>query len=478
MATKAAKVRGAAKGRRKPGKGGRPSKAAARRATVRMYRLGVGDCFLLSFPRPGKEEDFRILIDCGVHQAQKGGKDQVKKAIDDLMQVTGGKFDVIVGTHEHQDHLSGFPEIQNTFGDDCADEIWTAWTEDDGDDFAKSLRRKKDKALTALYGAQTRMQLAGAGEQQGRLSSLLGFFGDETGPRLKTFGKALRALSSTVKYLDPNRPPIEIIDDQVRAFVLGPPRDKELIGQSDPSKKDKTQVYSFGFGNYFGLVEQVEPALDRDRHAPFDDRYSLPLEGTKALSFFQRRYWAHVNDEDPAKRIDTAQDWRRIDSDWMDVATTLAMQLDQDTNNTSLVLAFELGPKRQGGPVLLFAADAQVGNWLSWQNVKWELEGRTVTGPDLLKRTILYKVGHHASHNATLNKLGLELMASLELALVPTDSDMAEAVHWGTLPWKPLLDRLREKARSGVIRTDKAFGSKKMPAADVVEHPLYYEVTI
>ena len=68
----------------------------------------------------------------------------------------------------------------------------------------------------------------------------------------------------------------------------------------------------------------------------------------------------------------------------MGVATTLAMQLDQDTNNTSLVLAFELGPRKESGPVLLFAADAQVGNWLSWQNVTWTFEGRTITGPDLL----------------------------------------------------------------------------------------------
>ena len=31
---------------------------------VRMYRQGLGDCFLLSFPRPGGES--HVLIDCGV----------------------------------------------------------------------------------------------------------------------------------------------------------------------------------------------------------------------------------------------------------------------------------------------------------------------------------------------------------------------------------------------------------------------------
>ncbi|TIM05499.1 hypothetical protein [Mesorhizobium sp.] len=41
----------------------------------------------------------------------------------------------------------------------------------------------------------------------------------------------------------------------------------------------------------------------------------------------------------------------------------LALDMNDATNNASLVLAFELG---KGGNVLLFAADAQRGNWLSW----------------------------------------------------------------------------------------------------------------
>ena len=51
------------------------------------------------------------------------------------------------------------------------------------------------------------------------------------------------------------------------------------------------------------------------------------------------------------------------------------------------------------GKVLLFAADAQTGNWLSWSAVKFK-DGAKLD--DLLKRTVFYKVGHHASHNATL----------------------------------------------------------------------------
>ncbi len=452
-----------------------------RRATIRMYRLGVGDCFLVSFPRAG-QDDFRILIDCGVHQAQSGGSQKIKDSVQDLKTVLpNGKIDVVVGTHEHQDHLSGFPEIQKVLGAACAGEVWAAWTENADDPLAQSLRTKKDQALTALYGAHTRMQLAGATEQESQLGSLLGFFGDEAGPKLKAFGAALKSLSNKITYLQPGDPPIEIVDDQVRVFVLGPPRQKELLEQSDPSKKDKDQIYNFGA--YMGLLEQVTPALGDTPIGPFDDRFTLPLEGTKALPFFKQRYWAETNDEKLAERSDNTQDWRRIDADWMGVATTLAMQLDQDTNNTSLVLAFELGPRKEGGPVLLFAADAQVGNWLSWQNVTWTFEGRTITGPDLLRRTILYKVGHHASHNATLKKLGLDAMANLELALVPTDAEMAAKVKWGTLPWPPLLQALADKATQGVVRTDESYVAKpaedgKPPAIKVRQENLFYEVEL
>src|SRR6202011_1736435 len=118
-------------------------------------------------------------------------------------------------------------------------------------------------------------------------------------------------------------------------------------------------------------------------------------------------------------------DWRRIDGEWLGPATELALALQSYTNNTSLVLALELGELGKGD-VLLFAADAQVGNWESWQTWQFDVGGRTVTGPDLLKRTIFYKVGHHGSHNATLREKGLELMTQDGLiAMIPVNHGMA-----------------------------------------------------
>lgn len=91
-----------------------------------------------------------------------------------------------------------------------------------------------------------------------------------------------------------------------------------------------------------------------------------------------------------------------IDYDWLAAADDLALQLDNATNNTSLVLAIEL---IGDGRVLLLPADAQLGNWKSWKKVEFSVTEsgttRTVKAADLLKRTVFYKVGHHASHSAT-----------------------------------------------------------------------------
>ncbi|MFN3232354.1 MAG: MBL fold metallo-hydrolase [Alphaproteobacteria bacterium] len=440
---------------------------------IRMYRVGVGDCFLLSYAKQCGGT-FHMLIDCGVHQSTKGGSDRIRQVVDNIKEETGGKFDVVVGTHEHWDHISGFRQAEETFATCTAEEIWFAWTEDDRDEDAKDLADRRHLAIAALTGAQQRMRLNGLDRDERLLSGLLGFFGDGAGKNLAKAGKALKAMSSNIKYRQPGEPPIELPGVCARVFVLGPPRDKTLMKKDSPSKRD-SEVYEFGaYGNQLAALA---PALESGNATPFDQSRSVPLEASRGIGFFDRHYWSDRSAEAPqGDREDTTQGWRRLGADWLTAATTLALHLDEDTNNTSLVMAIELGPPDEDGPVLLFAADAQVGNWLSWQDVEWpDYHGRRITGPDLLRRTVVYKVGHHASHNATLRELGLEQMDKLALALVTTDDEMAKKVGWGTLPWPALLDRLDEKTGGNVLRTDR-----KKPAGldsfEVVEDELYYDV--
>lgn len=475
MAAKKKSAAGRSATTRVPGSPRVAAPAGSLGVSVRMYRLGVGDCFLVSLAKPDGSK-FRILVDCGVHQSQTGGSNLVNQVVSHLHKETGGKIDVVVATHEHWDHISGFCQAEVLFRTFTVGEVWAAWTENASDAFAKTLKDKRDRAIKALAQAESRFHLAGRSGADNALTGLIGFFGDTTGVKLAKAGKVLKDLAggeAKVKYREPGEAPIELDGMNARIFVLGPPRDREAINRDAP-REGANEVYSFGA--YGQALDVVELAFENQGNAPFDSRFAIPLTGTKAIEFFQRTYWAD-RAPDAAGRVDTTQGWRRIDDDWLSAATSLGLKLDEDTNNTSLVLALELGPADVGGPVILFAADAQVGNWLSWQKVRWDIHGRRVTGPDLLKRTILYKVGHHASHNATLSALGLELMDALELAFVPTDDKMAKKVGWGTLPWPKLLTRLDEKTKGRVVRTDRKL-SAASAARGVVDDPLFYQIDL
>jgi hypothetical protein len=137
------------------------------------------------------------------------------------------------------------------------------------------------------------------------------------------------------------------------------------------------------------------------------------------------------------------------------MSADLALQLDNRTNNTSLVLAFEFAAS---GRVLLFAADAQVGNGLSWSDVKFGTGPDAVTGSDLLARTVYLKVGHHGSHNATLKAKGLERMTDPDLAaFIPVNERDAKQIGWGRMPFQGILDELAARTAGRVIRADDAW---------------------
>ena len=154
---------------------------------------------------------------------------------------------------------------------------------------------------------------------------------------------------------------------------------------------------------------------------------------------------------------------RRIDGDWLWTgAQHLALKMDTYTNNTCLVLAFELPASKK---VLLFAADAQVGNWLSWHDHQYRAPGgRTLTASDLLARTALYKVGHHGSHNATLREKGLELMTHPDLvAMLPVEADGVARLRYGQMPLKSLMQALGEKTEGRILRLDQSWRNNRAP---------------
>src|SRR5271169_5091414 len=87
-----------------------PAAVSLPKLRVRMYRQGLGDCFLLTF-NPGGDEK-HVLIDCGT-LGSKTTDVKLPDVIADIDKTTNGHLHLVVGTHQHQDHLSGFPKLSD-----------------------------------------------------------------------------------------------------------------------------------------------------------------------------------------------------------------------------------------------------------------------------------------------------------------------------------------------------------------------------
>jgi hypothetical protein len=419
---------------------------ATREVTVRMFRKMLGDCFLLGFPRRGGGR-FHMLIDCGALRSKHYKPADMNGIVRAIRKQTDSKLDVVAATHEHWDHISGFADARGEFEQIEVDKIWVAWTEDPKSEAAKVLKKQFKKGKKAVELALQRMPRHSdqrMAQYRTAVERLLEFSGG-VGARDTTAStwQYILGKASNV-YCHPEKPPLELdgVDD-VRVYVLGPPEDPDYVRrlQSKRETYDSDHPTFAPFAGFLAATESDDAAA-AERALPFARRHRLrPAPGARP-DFFVKHY--------------DADEWRRIDNEWLGLTGELALHLDSYTNNTCLAFAIELG---DDGPVLLFPGDAQVGNWLSWQERKWTLrskagEKRTVTAAELLSRTVLYKVGHHGSHNATMRGKGLEMMESPGLvAMIPVHRKTAKDQEW-EFPYRPLWRRLKERARGRVLLGD------------------------
>ena len=450
------------------------SSAAARprqgaRGQIRVYRHGLGDCILVRLRR-GNGTDYKILIDCGVAVATKGAREKMTRVAEDIVRETGGEVDVLVVTHEHWDHVSGFIQAEKVFQQLRIGEIWLAWTEDEDDELAQSLRRDHAKALAVLGASAQAMALGGHGDRAVELMNIVGLVG-AAGERTRAALDKAKSMAKRHRYWQPDatqkapkqqRTPIQLEDPRVTIYALGPPYDAKAIRKTLPTKSNP-ETYELKLDGAGAFPAGVFHALMADENAPpFAPTVTIPMEDGRAMPFFNENYWGAERE---------GKDWRRIDDDWLGAADELALAMQNATNNTSLVLAIEFSDQ----DVLLFAADAQVGNWRSWQDRKWNVDGREVTGPDLLANTVFYKVGHHGSHNATLKERGLELMKNLKTAVIPVDQTVAKKMRWGAMPKESLVTALDTITKGRTLRTD-------IPPSGALEgitvRELYYDIDI
>jgi ribonuclease BN (tRNA processing enzyme) len=399
------------------------------KVTVRMYRVGLGDCHLLSF-KVAENDERHILIDCGYFPGSGFPGLTTDEIVRDISSKTNNRLDAVVVTHEHQDHLQGFMDAESLFRQMELSELWLAWTEKPGQKIVVEKR-----SIVSLEAAAVGLALTGDEEARrvaGAIESILGFSKgtDQSFETIKSWFPA-----GARKYWTPG----EVFEPEwlpgVRIYVLGPPKDLKLLHKM--TGKKNVEMYELSekqSGFAAAAMDEEEPGT----LSPFDGKYARQLLSEPVADSYNTQNEA----------------WRRIDDDWLFSAARLALQLDSYTNNTSLVLAFEL---KQSGRVLLFVGDAQIGSWISWQSLEFKVGNRKVGATDLLARTVYYKVGHHGSHNATLVDGGLLSMTSHELrAAIPTNENWADKSKGWEMPNEQLWTELRKRCVDPILRADSS----------------------
>src|SRR5215813_10932398 len=251
---------------RKPDKGpaGKPATGVhggPAGVTVRMFCQGLGDCFLITIPQTDTRP-YCILIDFGVALGTPAADAIMQQAIAKIATLTHGTIDLLVLSHEHWDHVSGYVLAAGALKNMKKTKkltfkhLWVAWTESKNDPLADTLRKEFKKATTALTRASDAAAgLKGVDDTSVRrlqtLNGVLAFYG--LGVSAKTGGSVAEAMklphelvdeatnAAAVDYLKPGEclalPGATGYAAGLQAFVLGPPYDRAKLRCLNPSSK-------------------------------------------------------------------------------------------------------------------------------------------------------------------------------------------------------------------------------------------------
>ena len=358
------------------------------RITVRMYQVGFGDCFLLSFAYrsalPDGRRERHVLIDFGSTRWPRGYAPRYRDLATAIAAQTRGRLDVLIVTHRHKDHLGGF-------GDDAAAATIAAlkpslvlrpWTENP--------LAAADATGPALIGRRSLAYADGLATAQvfaGQVARTLG--GHQQGFRAELADMAIEQLAnqdairrlddlatdagSGARYLYAGQPSgIDALVPGVSTKVLGPPTIDQwpaVAGQ----REDDPDYWLRQHGLLVRMLKSVNapPAVIRVARGSGGGR-------SRAIDPGPLRW---IVDR---MRDQQTQSLLRIVS-----------SVEDAINNTSIILQFHSGTRR-----LLFPGDAQIENW-----------SYSLTSPQarLLRADLaaidLYKVGHHGSRNGSPRSL-------------------------------------------------------------------------
>lgn len=370
--------------------------ASGKQVTIRMYNVGFGDAFLVLIP--DGEQELRVLFDCGSVEAADGEdhiamKDVVARIVKDVTDADGvPRIDVVVATHRHKDHVSGFGQaLWDTVE---VKEVWMPWTEHPTDPDARKIREAQSRlALSLNMALAAKPPQAGSRDELARVlvANALMLSNDKA---MKTLHSGF--LGKIARRFLPEKTEAGIIRTfetpalpSVKIHVMGPQRSTDVIRDMDPpAGKSYLRLQNGSRGT------SVEPP------APFSPEFRQTTD-PQLLS------------PDDRAEIERA-------SSLSDLAVAVA--LDKAVNGTSVMLVLEIA-----GTFFLFPGDAQWGTWdAAMRDPEWN---------EMLTRVAFYKIGHHGSHNATPKDFVQHMLPDKITAMASTKT----RTIWPDIPRAPLL---------------------------------------